>query len=457
MRNIVSVLAEFGQAEMGLPATANTEMARQVMRLSALDWASVALAGQHEDAGRILRDIACAEAGQGRAQIIGAKGRFPARAAALVNGTISHALDYDDTHFAHIGHPSVAILPAALAVAQETAAPLHRFLDAALLGAEASIRTGLWLGRSHYQAGFHQTATAGAFGACLAAARLYRLRQGEIKQALAITASRAAGLKAQFGTMTKPYHAGLAAETGVSAARLAQAGFTANSAALDGAFGFGATHAGAADMRGFAGLGQVWQMQDIQHKFHACCHGTHAMIEALLPLAGTSPPDQIAALTIQTHPRWMPVCNIAGPQSGLQIKFSYAHIAALVLAGCDTAALDVFSDAHAQDTVLRELAAKVEVCANPEIDETASQICLTLRDGRAFNAQHDLNTPMDFAARRDRVLHKSATLLGRASSDALWAALSEVESEAESEADDRYDQKQGPSNMSQFENALFYQ
>ena len=167
----------------------------------------------------LVRDMVLAEGGNTQAHLFGG-GAAPLRGAALVNGTVSHALDYDDTHFAHIGHPSVAILPAALAVSEWDDRILVDMLESALVGMETSIRVGLWLGRAHYQAGFHQTATAGAFGAAVSVGRLLGFDTGQMRSVLGLTATRAAGLKAQFGTMGKPYNAGLAASAGVEAALL---------------------------------------------------------------------------------------------------------------------------------------------------------------------------------------------------------------------------------------------
>ena len=165
-------------------------------------------------------------------------GKVPARAAALANGTISHALDYDDTHFAHIGHPSVAILPAALAAGEEVDASGAAVLDAFLIGAEASIRIGMVLGRPHYDRGFHQTATAGAFGATVAAARVMALTRDQTRQALSLVSTRASGLKSQFGSMGKPYNAGIAASNGVEAAALARRGFVSADDGVGGEQGF---------------------------------------------------------------------------------------------------------------------------------------------------------------------------------------------------------------------------
>ncbi len=189
------------------------ESALEIMRLSLVDWLAVGVAGQGEPVTRITREMVQAEGGTQQATMFGG-GRGPARGVALANGAASHALDLDDTHFAHIGHPSVAVTPAALAVAEQQGLGKAAMLRAALAGSEASIRFGVAFGRGHYQTGFHQTATAGAFGATVAATRLVSDDPGVMQQALAIVSTRASGLKSQFGTMGKPYNAGLAAANG---------------------------------------------------------------------------------------------------------------------------------------------------------------------------------------------------------------------------------------------------
>ena len=171
-------------AGFGLEPVAG-EGAREMMRLSLFDWAACGIAGVEEPLAAILRAKALGEGGAGQASLIGG-GKVPMRAAALVNGAVSHALDYDDTHFAHIGHPSVAVIPAALAMAEVKGVGTEALIDAALVGAEASVRIGLWLGRDHYQIGFHQTATAGAFGAALAAGRIAGLGREALAQALGV-------------------------------------------------------------------------------------------------------------------------------------------------------------------------------------------------------------------------------------------------------------------------------
>ncbi|MEP3637557.1 MAG: MmgE/PrpD family protein, partial [Paracoccaceae bacterium] len=198
--NVAQKLAKF---VLNSVPDATSSGAERIMRLSLFDWATCGMAGVNEPVSRIVRGTALAQGVQGKSPIFGGgDAGLPPVMAALVNGTTSHALDYDDTHFAHIGHPSVAVIPAAMAIR----GPEHSDADvlwSALIGAEVSVRMGLWLGRSHYQAGFHQTATAGAFGATAAAGLLLGLSELQMQAAFGVAATQAAGLKSQFGTMGK--------------------------------------------------------------------------------------------------------------------------------------------------------------------------------------------------------------------------------------------------------------
>lgn len=413
---LTTTLAEFAAG----PVRAS-DTARRVISLSALDWLAVGRAGTTEPVARILRAQATEEAGAAEAQLFGG-GRAPARTAALVNGATSHALDYDDTHFAHIGHPSVAVFPAALALAEMRDAPLVDLLEAALVGAELSVRVGLWLGRGHYQDGFHQTATAGAFGAAAAAGRLAGLDVENMRHALGLTATRAAGLKAQFGTMGKPYNAGLAASAGVEAALLVRRGFVANPDAMAGPHGFGSTHHGAGDeAAALEGLGEVWLFESVSHKFHACCHGLHAALEAARELDIAAP--EIAELRVRTHPRWMSVCNQPAPTTGLGAKFSYRTVLAMAALGIDTARMESFSDALCADPRVVELRDRIRVEPDDSLTETEAALSLLRRDGGRREARHDLLAPMTLATREERVRAKAAALIGDEAANTLWEML----------------------------------
>ena len=398
------------------------EETRQMLRLSMLDWAACGIAGAAEPVARICREMVCEEGGLGEASLFGTAERVPARGAALVNGATSHALDYDDTHFAHIGHPSVAVMPAALALAEGAGATGAALQEAALVGIEVSVRVGVWLGRSHYQTGFHQTGTAGAFGAAAAGARLLGFDAGQSAAALGLVATRASGLKSQFGTMGKPYNAGLAAANGVEAVLLVAKGFVPNPEGLECAQGFGPTHAGAANEDALEGLGETWLFDGISHKFHACCHGLHATLEAIGGMNRPAP-EEVAAVEITTHPRWMTVCNQPAPETGLGAKFSYRMVAAMALAGVSTAALESYSAETCADPALRALRDCVTVVADEALAETEARVRITLRDGTVLEAAHDLNAPMRLEERAARLMAKAEALIGEDRTGALWALI----------------------------------
>ncbi len=380
---------------------------RDVLRLSLLDWASVAIAGVDEPVSVAVRDMVLAEGGTGQAFAFGTDVTLPARAAGLANGSTSHALDYDDTHFLHIGHPSVVVFSATLAVAQQVGATGQAFLEAALVAFEASCRIGAWLGRSHYEAGFHMTATAGCFGAALGAARLLGADAAQMRAALGLASTRASGLKAQFGSMGKPYNAGLAAANGVEAALLAVGGMTSDA---NGLGSFAAGHAGAMDEAAFDGLGQVFVTETVSHKFHACCHGTHATLEALAQIEVDA--QEVTAVSVTVHPRWLKVCDKPAPATGLEAKFSYRMCVAMALSGLDTGALDSFSDANCADADLCALRDLVQVVGEADLADGAAHISVACHDDMARTARYDLDQPMPLDMRNKRIITKANSLIG---------------------------------------------
>ena len=201
-----------------------------------LDWFGCAAVGSQEPLSEILR-------GQfghrsGNCSVIGTDLKTEAATAALLNGASGHALDYDDTGALTGCHSTAPVLPAALAVAQEMGATGQMLITAFVVGVEIEGRIFRLMGSDHYARGWHTTATFGTFGATAAVAFLLGLTDAEFNVAMGLAASHASGVKANFGTMTKPYHPGRAAEDGVICARLAAAGFTANPDAIVGSQGY---------------------------------------------------------------------------------------------------------------------------------------------------------------------------------------------------------------------------
>src|SRR5205823_1182453 len=284
-----------------------------------LDYYGVALAGASDPLVRILLDEANEAGGAPQAGIIADTARLPILAAALVNGAASHALDYDDVNMAMPGHPSVAILPALLALAELRGSSGREVITAFVAGYETACRIGAALQPGHYNLGFHATATVGCFGVAAACARLLRLDTAATAMALGIAGTQAAGLKSQFGTMCKPFHAGKAAHNGLLAARLAARGFSSRTDIVECVQGFALTHgpdfapaaALATPEGGFHLLANLF-------KYHAACYFTHAPIECARRLRREHglTPEMIARITLRIDTSCDRVCNITTPVDG---------------------------------------------------------------------------------------------------------------------------------------------
>lgn len=300
---------------------------------SILDWLGCAVAG----AGEPLVAVLDAELGAaaGPCSFVAGAGRAGAVDAALRNGAAGHALDFDDTNLAMGGHPSAPVVPAVLALAERAGASGADVVAAVVAGFEAQCRVGQLVNPGHYAVGFHTTGTVGTFGAAAACAHLLGLDAGQWRHALGLAGSQAAGVKAAFGTMTKPFHAGRAAANGVLAAVLASRGFTSSESTLDDPQGFVHTHHG--DGEGLGDEAQ-WYTCETLFKVHAACHLTHAAIEATLRLrdAYDVRADDVESIVVEVHPTCMGVCNIPAPSTGLEAKFSLRGTVAMALLGRDT-------------------------------------------------------------------------------------------------------------------------
>jgi 2-methylcitrate dehydratase PrpD len=324
-----------------------TDEARAVTRQCFLDWFAVTLAGAKEDLSRMIAAEAAAEGGAPAATLIGHGVKAPALLAALVNGTTSHALDYDDVHLSYVGHPTVVLVPALLALAEAEGAGGQELMTAFVAGYDMICRVGLVSVPGHYALGFHATATAGSFGAAAACARLLKLDPARTAMALGIAGTQAAGLKSMFGTMCKPLHAGKAAQNGLLAARLAARGFSSRADVIECAQGFALTHG--PDFHPEAAFvdppGKFYVRGNL-FKYHAACYLTHAAIECARQIAGRPgySADAVRSITLRIDKGADKVCNIGSPRTGLEAKFSLRFTVALALAGVDTASLETYSD-----------------------------------------------------------------------------------------------------------------
>lgn len=394
------------------------EATRAAARQCLLDWLGCAVAGADDE----LANILVAELGQegggpsaGGATLIGRGLRMAPLHAALINGAASHALDYDDVNLAMLGHPSVAILPGLLALAESRHADGPATMAAFVAGYEAACRVGRLVGSAHYDHGFHTTGTVGSIGAAVACAHLLGLDETPFAHAVGIAATQAAGLKSMFGTMCKPLHAGKAAQNGLLAARLASRGFTSRTDALECTQGFATTLSSTADIEAALAMPpRRHYIVDTLFKYHAACYLTHASIEcALKAVKSAQPhPDQIASVVVRTNLQNDKVCNIAVPRSGLETKFSLRQTVAMAMAGLDTASPASYSDHSAGDNTLNALRDKVRVELVEGLAITAADLTLTMRDGAVLQQRHDAGVPAaDLAEQGRRLQGKFSSLV----------------------------------------------
>ena len=357
-----------------------------------LDSVGVMLAGSVEPPARILQRVAEIEGGAPLCTVLGTRLRTGAVWAALANGTAGHALDFDDTNFALLGHPSVPVLAAALAAAELSHADGRALIHAFLLGFEVETTLAEAMNPAHYAHGWHATSTLGTLGAAAAAAKLLGLDPVETRNAFANAASEASGLKENFGTMTKPFHAGHAARSGVLAALLAREGFTGSEIALEGPQGYLRVFGSQTEDPALAlgRLGSPWKIlaTGVAVKPYPSCACTHSIIAALLELRQTHAvrPENVVELTIGVNalvPRMLIHHN---PRTGLEGKFSAEFCAALALVDGQVG-IASFQDERTADPALRSLMGRVKMVVDPTIPGDLEhhvwcRVTLRLRDGR---------------------------------------------------------------------------
>jgi 2-methylcitrate dehydratase PrpD len=379
-----------------LPTIAVTRAKRAL-----LDTIGVTLAGHQEEAGRIMTQWVREAGGSQEAMVLGTAFYTSPALAALANGTLGHALDFDDVT-AHLrGHPSIPITPAVLALGEAVGASGTDVLTAFILGVELEAKIGKAMTSAHPRRGWHPTATIGTLGAAAAAAKILELNSLQTQMALGIAASKAAGLRQNFGTMTKPLHAGEAARSGVEAAQLAQRGFTADAHILESRFGFFHTFVGAGEfdvdvvLQDFGAPYEIVS-PGIGVKPYPSCRQTHRAIDAMLDLVHTHhlQPDDVSEIVCEVSARMQDFLIHHRPQSGLEGKFSMEYcMAAALLHG--QMGLQQFSDTSVRDPRAQSLLQLVRL-EHP--DQHAADwdtpipdvIKVTLHDGRQFHQQVDI-------------------------------------------------------------------
>ena len=401
----VGTTAALASRLTGLVWSDVTPEAATVAKQCLLDWLGVSIAARDEPLVRILLDE-FAEGGE--ATIIGSQRRARLHDAVLINGALSHALDFDDVITAMNGHPTVPVAPVAIGLAEALGSTGREALLAFIAGVETECRVGRLLGPSHYAKGWHATATFGTFGAMAAAAKLLKLDDEQTRHAFGLAGTQAAGLKSVFGTMSKPLHAGKAAQNGLLAARLAARGFTSDTEILESDQGFAAVQSTSVNREAaLAEPGQLFYVTDALFKYHAACYLTHNAIEAAAKLRAANgfKPAEVEAVRVHVNPGHMGVCNIVEPRTGLECKFSLRMTTALALAGEDTFEETLFSDATATRADLVALRRRVSVI--PDAGGPGSTVEIELKDGRVLAETVDVARPVrDLGAQQAQIERK---------------------------------------------------
>jgi 2-methylcitrate dehydratase PrpD len=369
-----------------------------------VDGLGVMLAGSRAACSQILRRHIQELGVSGRATVIGGKLSVSAQFAALANGTSGHADDFDDTQISSapdrvyglLTHPTVPALAASLAVAEELGADGRELLTAFLAGVEVECKLAEAIKPQHYRNGFHSTGTIGVFGAAAAVARLLRLPVEEARHAIGIAASKSAGIRAAFGTMTKPYHAGAAAENGVVAAKLARLGYKTDPNALDGQWGYLQVAGGGCDaelLRGKLGNPYTFAHPGVSIKPYPCGSLAHPSMDALLELIVQNDikPQDVEEIRLGTSSNVLNALRYLEPQNELQAKFSIPFaLAILVLER--RAGIGEFTDEVVRRPDVREMMARVKPYLHPEIEAKGferirSLVEVKLKDGRVLTKE----------------------------------------------------------------------
>lgn len=361
------------------------------IKMAVADTVGCILAGVKEESVAMLMSVDGVAAAHGNSLIFGTDKRTSALDAALVNGLAAHALDYDDVLDVCVIHATAVVLPALFALGEDKGSSGRDLMVAYVAGVELGVRLSQATSPQHRRNGWHPTATLGAFCAVGAAARLLRLSPDQVACAIGLVASQAAGIQANFGTMTKPFHAGQAARAGVLAALMAEKGFTANHYALEDTLGFMNIYAHGGPVKIDAMLAEFASPFDLDIgailKEYPCCALTHNIAGLMLELRQqhSLSAHNVKQVELLCHPQAFGSLDRPMPMTGLDAKFSNQYVAARAL-NDGALRLDHFDDAATQQSEVRATLAKIQMKAHPNLEagnphHTAAEVVVHMATG----------------------------------------------------------------------------
>jgi 2-methylcitrate dehydratase PrpD len=376
-RRLLQFASDSGYAD--LPGEAVRESKRAM-----LDFLGVAIGAAHDDAPRIALETVCELGGAQQATVLAYGQRTSAVNVALVDGILSHVLDFDDTHIPTILHPTGPVMAAGLPIAEWKAKSGRDLIAAHVLAFEVEARASLALYPEHYDRGWHMTGTTGTLGAAVSAARLLGLDAGQLVHAVGIAATQAAGHREQFGSMTKSLHSGKAASNGVLSALLASRGYTSADESLEGRRGMFHVMSTKVDLAELTeGLGERWEIFRNGFKPYSCGVVTHPGIDAVRRLGSEHGlrPEDVERIDLQVHPLVLELTGKTDPRTGLEGKFSIAFATAIALLE-GTARQRQFTDEKVRRPDVMALRDRVHPKADTTLSHTEAIAVATLRDGR---------------------------------------------------------------------------
>lgn len=413
-----------------LPRAART-MAKTAIR----DFVGVALYGSTHPTGSTIADYVHRTLTGKDATIIG-DGTASPEGAALANGVAGHAIDFDDTFETIPIHPTAPSFSAALAAAEHAKASSQSVLTGYLIGVETTYRVGHATFPGHYYGGFHSTGTAGTFGAVAATSSVLELEGPVIRRALGIGASGSSSLRKNFGTMTKPYHAGHAASLGMRAARLAQAGFTANESIFTGETGYGAVM-GFGDYtpsRLTDGLGHDWAIHELGFKPFPVILMVQAPMEALrrVMIRENLTTESIESVTAVLPDEGADVLNNEYPQNADEAKFTVEFPLAAILRD-RTLTLDQLTDEYVQASETQSVMQNVNrvfdsTALGDEFDRYGGQVTVRTTNGQTFTEPEPITpgmpgNPLGEDRLRTKFVDCADTVLDSNTTRELWELL----------------------------------
>lgn len=390
------------------------EQAFEHARVAFMDWFAVTIAGKDEPLVDKLIRYGEVLGGNRQASILGRSMKTNVIQAALVNGSASHALDYDDTMVAWLGHPSVALFPGLLAFGEWQEKNGRDFLAAYLIGLQAGVCVASCAGMEHYLVGWHSTATIGRLAAAAACARLMGLDELQTLYAIGIAGTHASGLKRVLGTMCKPLHAGSAAQGGLMAAMLAQDGFTSATDILEGPHGFFVALKGQSNPDAIESMREVWAVEQLAQKYHAACHFAHSPIEAVLRITKEKQisPDEIESIRIYVSQVAQDLAGKPEPATGLEGKFSIRYSVANALVRGETG-MSAYTDEKVHDPQVRSLMGKVTIFVEETLPGpgTAARAEVKTRSGQVHELLIDVMEEIpELEVKREKVRSKFTDL-----------------------------------------------